>query len=207
MKKVILALLCLIAVLGVSAQNANRTGFFIEAGIGGTTGSTPRIGLSNDNGTVMARYAGGTSFNFNFGQRIRTSTHMAVEFRFGLQAPIDYVTTVPTGKILFGLRYTSSELFGNMSIYANAAVGGAIGASYVWGDGVPTGPDLVKFDFSNANDASFGAGYLLGVGLNITTHFYAGFVWDAQYMIKQCRKHQEDNLNWGMAGLQIGYRF
>ncbi len=206
MKKLIIALLCVVAALAAGAQNANRTGFFIEAAIGGATGSTPRTSIAFDGKELAAQFAGGTSFNLALGMRIKSGSHMAVDLRLEAQAPFSYVSTVPTGRFLIAPRYISSEVFGNMSIYGTVGVGGAAGFSYpLYCTALPT-EGTYTYKVSHG-DVSPGVAYLLGVGLNITTHFSAGFVWSAQYMFNQCRTQDKENLHWGMAGLQLGYRF
>lgn len=75
MKKLIIALLALVAFVGANAQNANRGGFFIEAGIGGTTGTSPRTALFMDGTSMMAKFAGGAAFDVQFGFRTKTSNH------------------------------------------------------------------------------------------------------------------------------------
>ncbi len=208
MKKLIIAFLALIACLGVSAQNANRGGFFIEAGIGGTTGTTPRTAISMDGSNIMAKFAGGAAFNVHFGFRTKTSDHCAFDLRFGAMAPFSAVSSTPVFKLMPGLRYTSGEIFGNMSIYATAAVGGAVSFKYELPNGTPIPDDGSEYKFGfDDGDACFGVSYTIAVGMNITNHFYAGPVWDAQYMIHQTRLEPEQNLHWGMFGIQLGYRF
>lgn len=208
MKKLIIALLALVAFVGANAQNANRSGFFIEAGIGGTTGTTPRTALVMEGNNLMAKFAGGAAFDVQFGFRTKTSNHCAFDLRFGAMAPFSAVSSTPVFKIMPGLRYTSTEIFGNMSIYGNVAVGGAVSFSHLYPDSdpLPINGEETKLSLSDG-DACFGVSYTIAVGLNITNHFYAGPVWDAQYMIHQARQGQDQNLHWGMFGIQLGYRF
>lgn len=206
MKKLIIALLCAVAALGATAQNANRSGFFIEAAIGGATGSTPRTSAYLDGNTLMAKFAGGTSFNIALGMRCKSGSHMAVDFRLEAQSPVSYVSSVPTGRFLIAPRYISSELFGNMSIYGTVGIGGAVSFSYPLY--CTTLPAEGSCDYKMSHgEVSPGVAYMLGAGLNITTHFSVGFIWSSQFMFNQCRIHNNENLNWGMAGLQLGYRF
>ncbi len=209
MKKLIIAFLALVAFVGANAQNANRGGFFIEAGIGGTTGTSPRTALFMDGNNLMAKFAGGAAFDVQFGVRAKTSNHCAFDLRIGAMAPFSAVSSTPVFKLMPGLRYTSTEIFGNMSIYGTVAVGGAVSFKhefYTDGNPIPTDGSEVKFGLGDG-DACFGVSYTVAVGLNITNHFYAGPVWDAQYMIHQTRLSSDQNLHWGMFGIQLGYRF
>lgn len=214
MKKILIVLAVIIAGLTsgltASAQNANRNGFFMEAGIGGLTGNTPRSAVALDGKNLMAYYASGADFNVYLGGRKRIGSNMAFDFRVGLQAPLSGLTTAPAVKGMPGLRYTSNEIFGNMSIYGFAAVGYALGFSYnnLPDQQLPDDGTKVSFNaFDDELTAANGVAYQLGVGMNLTTHFYAGFIWDAQYMFNQTRLEYKENIHWGMAGLQIGYRF
>ena len=211
MKKVLLMLLVLCAFAGVSAQNANRKGFFIEAAVGGSVGTPPVGGLSIQDGQLMAHYYGGTMLNLAFGPRFRTGSHTAFDFRIEAQANTARITQSLVLKAMPGMRITTGELFGNISMYISANIGFAAADSgcsrFRNGDFVPD--DGTIADWNLWEDApSFGAAYAIGIGLNITTHFYGGFIWDAQYMIHQTRDAITwENLHYGMAGLRLGYRF
>ena len=210
MKKVFLLLLALCAIAGVSAQNANRKGFFIEAAVGGSVGNPPLSGLSMDKGVLNGHYTGGTVVNFAFGPRFRTGSHTAFDFRIEAQANTARITQSLVLKAMPGMRITTGELFGNISMYISANIGFAIadsGCADLYSDFIPNDGTEATWDLFSS-DPSFGAGYSLGLGLNITTHFYGGFVWDAQYMIHQTRDNLTwTNLHYGMAGLRLGYRF
>lgn len=209
MKKLLFALVAVLAAFGATAQNANRTGFFVEAAIGGTVGSTPRVAAELQGTQLMAYNASGAAFNVAFGPRVRVAKQFAMDLRFVLQAPTSYVTTVPAGKIMTDVRYISKELFGNMSLYGQLGVGGAFSASYYRGipDQLPANGEKKKFTMSDANDVAAGIAYNVAVGLNITSHFYGGLVWDGQYMFNQYQSEDKTKLNWGLMGLQVGYRF
>lgn len=208
MKRFLLLLLAVCALTVASAQNANRKGFFIEAAVGGSIGDTPRTGLSMDGNTLMAHTTGGAVVNLALGPRFRTGEHTAFDFRIEAQANTARITQTLVLKAMPGMRITTGELFGNMSLYVSANVGFAVADSGEpsYDQAIPNDGTVVQWDvFSNA--PSFGAAYAVGVGLNITTHFYAGVLWDAQYMIKQIRIEEHKNLHYGMAGLRVGYRF
>ena len=208
MKRFLLLFLAVCALTAVSAQNANRKGFFIEAAVGGSIGDTPRTGLSRDGNTLMAHTTGGTVVNLAFGPRFRTGEHTAFDFRVEAQANTARITQTLVLKAMPGMRITTGELFGNMSLYISANVGFAVADSGEMGfdQSIPndgTVAEGVIFD----ERVSFGAAYAIGAGLNITTHFYAGLLWDAQYMFKQVRIYEPENLHYGMVGVRVGYRF
>lgn len=223
MKKLIIALMVLLGAVAAQAQNANRTGFFIEAAIGGTVGDGPRAALSYDGTNLYEYFASGTAFNIAFGPRVQTSNHVSVDLRFEVQAPFSYLKSVPAAKFMPAIHYTSKELFGNMSLYFTIGIGGAVSANYKtmadeddwYGDYFDLDPSKVLpadgekkvLSLSNSPEVSFGPSYLINLGLNVTNHFYAGLMWDGQYMFNQNGKNGKTTCHWGMTGLQIGYRF
>ena len=205
MKRLIFALLTMLTIAGAMAQNANRSGFFIEAGIGGTTGTTPRVAIIHENGEVLAKFAGGPAFDFLLGYRIKTSSHWAFDVRIGGMASFNGITS-PVFRAMPGMRYTSNELFGNVSLYCTMAVGFGFGFRNTLYNVIL--PENGEYKFKVDGDLTFGVPYMLAVGLNITNHFYVGAVWDSQYIINTIRTNRSgENLHWGMAGLQLGYRF
>ena len=222
MKKVLLLLIfCVLAATAATAQNANRTGFFIEGAVGGTTGTTPRTSYGLDNGNLTLYHAHGTSVNLTFGFRVRISRYAAYEVTVEAQSPVDAIKTQPVFKAMpISFRFTTPEFWRNYSFYFNFRVGGALGNKGLILEPTPwysdynhTNYNYITLGKDSHNDVSSfeevcgGVAYQIGFGLNITTHFYAGFSWDAQYMFNQYRNTKAESLHWGMAGLRLGYRF
>lgn len=211
MKKILMTLLIILAAIPAAfAQNANRSGFFLELAGGGITGDSPAIGYSVANNTVNMECAGGAALNLGFGYRLATSRHWAYEFRAEGQTSAKKPDMSLVIKILpAGFRYTSSEIFGNSSIFAHLNVGGAIGAinaSYTRTLGTAS-PNMETQYAKMFDKGSFGVAYEAGVGINITTHLYAEALWDSQVMLSTYGKNGNGTLHWGMAGVRIGYRF
>lgn len=195
------------------AQNANRSGFFIEAGIGGTVGNTPRISATlTENYDFYFTSAGGASWSIGFGQRFRTSRHFAYDIKAEVQSTIDCPVYNATVKFYpVGIRYISPEPWRNYSFYASACLGGALSSAH---DQLPYNESYYEYiltpgetlNFKLDGDESFGIAYSLEAGININNHLYGGIVWDAQYMFAQYR-YVRSNLNWGMVAFKIGYKF
>lgn len=208
MKKVLIA--CLMVAFGFAAawsQNANRKGFFLEGSIGGTTGTTPRVAVSFDNNTLLAHQAGGAAVSFGLGERYPISNYAAFEWAIEAMAPTGYISTSPVVRAhILGFRFYTNDFFGNMSGYFNFRLGVAGASKGEMSDIDPRNGEKIDL---KVGDSGFtgGVAYSIGAGVNITTHFYAGFVWDAQYMFKQIRVRKPENLHWGMAALRLGYRF
>ncbi len=213
MKKYILLLLLMVAMtVPAFSQNANRSGFFIEAAAGVTTGDTPVMGYSVKNNVLSVKCAGGMAANFGFGYRLSTGRHWAYEFRVEGQTSLSKPDLALLGKVFpAGFRYTSSEIFGNSSIYAHINVGGAAGATdgnILDGSYTPElTPDMDMHYAKIFEQGSFGVAYQLGIGLNITTHLYAELMWDSQVMLNTYGKEGKGTIHWGMAGVRVGYRF
>lgn len=206
------------AVMGVQAQNANRGGFFLELGIGGTVGDVPRIGYRLDqNNDLYLLHAGGAKFDFAFGARATLGNpHWSYEFRIEAEAGTSHTLQSLAGKVYpIAFRYTSSELFGNMSLYATFGLGGAISGSgkdisdpddsVIWLPDSDNKDAVVSTIFDT--DVTGGPAYTLGVGLNVTTHLYAGVCWDAQMMFGSYHGLKKENLHYGSFGVRVGYRF
>lgn len=214
MKKMLLLLaLAFMTALATFAQNANRSGFFLEAGVGATVGSTMRSSFSITDDVFTFKCRTGMTVDFGLGYRLRFSPHWAYEFKANAQSNPDNIVNDFVGRALVaGFRYTSVEVWRNFSLYGHFNVGGAIAANRGMIDyGTIHGP--LTNDMQNVKiksfigDEGFGAAYSLGIGVNVTTHFYVEYCWDAQYMFSCYGKNGKGNLHWGMSGIVLGYRF
>ncbi len=219
MKKVLLIFAAIIIAIGVQAQNANRGGFFLELGIGSTVGDMPRIGFQLDkNNTLYAVHTAGAKFDVALGARAAMKNrHWAYELRLEFESTTEHAFQNLAGKLFpIAFRYTSGELFGNMSLYATFGLGAAVSSSgksideyseedLVWKPGVDNEAAIVKYPLGSG--VSVGPAYTVGVGLNITNHLYAGFAWDAQMMINSYRAKEAETLHYGSCGFRLGYRF
>lgn len=208
MKKVLFLLVfCVLATRAATAQNANRSGFFIEGAVGGTTGNTPRTSYGLDNENLTMYHAHGTAVNFALGFRARISSYAAYEFSLEAQSPVDAFKTQPVFKVMpLSFRFTTKEFWRNYSFYINFRIGGAIGNKGEFYGSDPLQDDNI-IDVNLFRGMSAGAAYQIGVGINLSNHFYAGFSWDAQLMFQQIRNLEPENIHWGMTGLRLGYRF
>lgn len=208
---VLFCALCVLTPSTLKAQNANRSGFFLEAAVGGTIGDTPRVAATfSENHDFSFTYAGGTAWNFAFGQRIRTSNHFAYEVKAEVQSTTSHLMQAMTFKLYpLGLRYTSLEFWRNLSFYVTGDLGGAIGSKGIrlsgngWHDTIDVGETKTIRTF---DPLCGGVAYAIGIGVNLTNHFNAGVIFDSQFMFRQCR-FEESNLNWGIVGLKLGYIF
>lgn len=193
-----------------SAQNANRKGFFLEAGIGGLIGNTPRTTLSVKDNVVQYECLTGTAANLSVGSRNRISKHWAYELQCDVQVPFEKPSQNLTIRVLpLGFRYYSNELFKNYSLYCHFNVGGAM----VYNSGrisyirdlnlnIPT-EDVEHCNYSIGG----GIAYLIGVGVNITTRLYIEGRLSSQLIFNGFGKDGKGLLHYGMPAGVIGYRF
>ena len=211
MKKIILLILLAILTSGIAAgQNANRSGFFMELGIGGLVGDTPRSSISITDNVVSYKCLAGAAADFGLGGRIRIGNHWAYEIKAEAQMPLSNPIFSLVGRGLpIGFRYTSIEFLKNYSLYAHFNLGGAIVVNR----------GMVDYDqlwTANMNDSKlgyvdggegYGAAYSAGFGLNITTHLYAECVFNGQAMFRSYGKDGSGTHNYGVVGCIVGYRF
>ncbi len=232
MKKLLTTLMLLLTgATAAVAQNANRSGVFVEAGVGLFTGQTPRtsVGRTMDDQFVYT-VAKGCAIDLSAGYRLRFANHWAYEWRAGLEASPAHFNPFFNPKFFpIGFRYTSTELFRNSSLYAHANLGisfcpfgdpddfGYVEGEDRWIDKMynPLRPGETKCLEANWN-YQCGIVYSLGIGLNITNHLYAGLTYDAQVNISRYynayypgifHHSGHKSIYWGTIGLRIGYRF
>ncbi|MDE6548927.1 MAG: hypothetical protein K2L22_08015 [Muribaculaceae bacterium] len=211
MKRYVLLILVAILTSGIAtAQNANRSGFFLEAGIGGLIGNTPRNSFSITDNVMYYKCLSGAAADFGLGARARMNNHWAYEFKAEATIPLNNPINALVGRCLpVGFRYTSPEIWRNYSLYTHFNVGGAI----VVNGGIAHSnevllPNLnyVKFGYVDGGER-YGAAYSLGLGINITTHFYVEAVFDGQAIFNSYGKNGLGTNVYGMVGCVVGYRF
>jgi len=210
MKKLVLLIVAVFA-LSIAAwgQNANRSGIFIEAGAGALAGTTPTYKFEVGHGVVKAYNVGGAGLNLALGYRYATSRSCAVELKVeGSVSPKAITPTFVLG-ITPGFRYTTRELFSNISLFFGVNAGFAISYETDASSIIISGnkeEDAVH-DIVNYGIGSFGGCYGLTFGLNITSTLYTGVFWDGYILGNKLRGLERDMLHYGTAGLRLGFRF
>lgn len=232
MKRFFLLTLLAIFMSGIaSAQNANRNGFFLELGLGGLVGDTPRSSFSITENVLSYKCLAGAAGDFGLGGRFRMGNHWAYEFKIEAQIPFANPINALVGRVLpIGFRYTSLELWRNYSLYAHFNLGGAITViSGVVGRhnlvfNADNEDDLMKENFVNdaqiifsnmpetyikgyRGNEGYGISYSGGIGFNITTHLYLEGCMSAQALFSCYGKNGKGVINYGMVSCIIGYRF
>lgn len=207
-----------------TAQNANRHGFFLEAGIGGLVGNTPRMSIWIKDNVVYNKFVHGTTADLGLGGRFRIGNHWAYEVKAEGMIPLCDPIKAIVGRFLpIGFRYTSGELWKNYSIYAHANIGGAVTRlSGILGYNNWDYSSTIKDNYDNyygiiipdgttikLKSASyrFGASYSMGLGINVTTHLYIEGCFNAQVMFDCLGKNNSSMLHFGVVSGVIGYRF
>lgn len=211
MKKNLFLILCMIF-LGISgyAQNANRKGFFIEAGFGGLVGNSIRNCVKITDNTLQYKCLSGSIVGLDFGGRFRSSKHWAYEFKLGCQTCLsDPVYGICFRILPVGFRYTSIEVWRNISLYTHFNFGASIGLN----DGKMPRPDIMFFpntpfiDIEESASSGIGLGYSIGFGANVTNHCYLEFCYNAQALFDCIGNKGLGTVNGGLLGGVIGYRF
>lgn len=160
----------------LQAQNANRSGVFVELGAGLTAGDSPNQAgeivsefiPTVDNKATLNLYrkvdkTSGVCANLGVGYRWATSLHFAFELKLQAMSHVSNFTETLAINLKPGVRYTSREISGSTSLYANANVG------------------LGSF----VDHATLSVPYEVGVGFNFGNNISAGLVWDAQYAVSK----------------------
>lgn len=200
-----------ILVAGVAtAQNANRHGFFLELGVGGIVGSTPRNYISFNQNDIQFKCLSGAAGSFGIGGRIRIGQHWAYEIKADAMIPMNDPIYALVGRGMpIGFRYTSVELWQNYSLYAHFNLGGAIVVNngYYSSNDVSWIPDPTEIKLRYNSRESYGVAYSVGVGVNLTTHLYVEGCFNAQAMFGIQRKNGYGVSNYGMVACAVGYRF
>lgn len=210
MKKILLFVLVAIISTGIAtAQNANRHGFFLELGIGGLVGNTPRSSILITDNVVKYKCLTGAAADFGFGGRFRIGSHWAYEVKAEALIPFENPIYSFVGRALpVGFRYTSNEIWRNYSLYAHANLGGAIivnrGIYREWGITFFPNTEEIKL---KTDGAGYGIAYSAGLGVNLTTHLYAEACYNGQAMFNCFGKNGMGMNNFGIIAFLVGYRF
>lgn len=197
MKKLLLLLVCmLMTASGIQAQNANRSGFIVELQGGAAFGEVLyRSFYSEESEKSMLK--GGVVGSLDVGYRWATSGHFAFGAKLGVWSDFAEFGKTLQIRILPGMRWTSKD-FGNknMSAYISFNTGFALSPSCY------EIPVFVPLQ--------------LGVGVNLSTHFYAGIVFDYSICVfdhVDCKNynnyHTYDILasSYPALSIKLGYRF
>ncbi|MDE6741404.1 MAG: hypothetical protein K2J58_03635 [Muribaculaceae bacterium] len=213
MKRFFILIILVFSLAGLAcAQNANRSGFLVEVGIGGMVGDTPRSSILVTNNVMQYKCASGAAVDLGLGFRFRFKSHWAYELKVEGQTALSAPMHTLTGRFLpLGFRYTSVEVWRNYSLFVHFNIGGAVAMNrgvirYLNNETFyPNTPDRPIKGY--AGEEGYGPAYSLGLGANVTTHFYAEACWNGQVIFDGYRKNGKDMLNDGIVAFILGYRF
>lgn len=188
MKRLIIMIVAVAAVaLGTVAQNANRSGFFVELG-GGAIAGSPYVYFGKEDGAVLKGFDASLGLGYRYALGRACAVEMKLQISAGINDNIDDSSVI---SFMPGFRYTTRELFGNSSMY----LGFNLGTCKFGGDYDPSAFDTYYYD--NGGEG-WGFSYGLTAGLNITSSWYAGLFWDGNVC---------SGTHWGVVGIRGGFRF
>lgn len=197
MKKLILLFIIgLIAATAVQAQNANRSGFIVEAGVGAAVGDTPCYVESYEGGGWSDARAGGAGLNVGLGYRFAISLPLALEVKAYWSGLTSGMYASMAICFLPGIRYTTREFYRNLSAYIGLNVGLALGNDD-WTD----------------DSSSWGGAYQLSAGVNLTNNVNVGLFFDGLTLSGRYDPFSMDygkwgvTKSWGTIGARVGFRF
>ena len=189
-KRLILMVVLVVSVFTGTAQIANRSGIFVEAGVGGLVGNTlVDAGKSTvtESGKMTITTKSGVSYDLMAGYRWAFSRNWALDGHIGFDNPGIMILD-----IMPGIRYTTDDFIANRSLFfqANAGVGFTFESGYFE-------TELVSLVFQ------------LQGGVNITNRLYAGIYYLGHSMSYSGVSVSDFNTtrNFGTLGLRLGYRF
>ena len=200
MKKLLLIAMVMLGVAFTSnAQNANRSGFFLELSPGIYVGNTPVVDITTGQTfvgdkyvtTKTTKYLSGFNIEFDAGYRWAFYRHWALDAKIGFWMPTTSdIIKNSSFEILPGLRYTSKE-FKNSNISFFAGFNAGLG-------------------FNCSSFGHLGIAYELKAGLNITNKFSIGLIWNAMTAIGKSYidyYYYANRTHTGALGINLGYRF
>ncbi len=195
MKKILLIAMVMLGVAFTSnAQNANRSGLFVELSPGIYVGNTPVLDVETKQTVVgnkfvteiVEKHLSGLNLEIAAGYRWAFARHWALDAKVGFSLPTSRTNELWTIEILPGLRYTSKELgSSNVSLFA----------------GFNAGLGIQVFE----ENPIFA--YELKAGFNLSNRFSIGLVWNALSYLEAYDGVDENGCHTGALGINLGYRF
>ncbi len=213
MKKMIfMLLLAVLSVAGVSAQNANRSGFFLELGAGGFVINPPMLKVtttykqtgtsvpSTISGNDVIEYENVLKYSFNMGYRFAKSRHWAMDCRLNCIFSDGMLDEMFVVGVMYGVRYVSPELFRNFSLYGALSVGPMF--------------RLDKKDYVHYGNINLYGGANFELGCNLSNKLYMGAflslyggVPSPEYYDYEALQYTEKIRINGLLGAKLGFRF
>lgn len=200
MKKIVFIIALLTALFSANAQNANRSGLFVDLGFGVAVGNTPITKAYLQTNSIKIEYGEGVGAMAALGYRYAISRFTAVE------AKVEYMNTFKNAaatsmfKVMPGGRYYFVNFKDNKSIFVGANIGIAIGSEGC----VNTDGKTEPATFLSPMKVGLALDFELGVSL--TPQMCLSAFFDMQ-SIPQYHAKSEDSNSWGLLGAKVSYRF
>lgn len=208
MKKILLILLLLATGISVGhAQNANRSGVFVELAGGIPIGDVLKgdhLYSSSGYEYINAEdvyFKGGFDLNLSVGYRYALSTSWALGLQAGVEGNLSALgNTFCAPKAMLSGRWISSDFSNGMSFYIQPEAGFAMSTSCTENLWIPVGVDL-GLNFTNHFYGGLDLAYCIGTDsyIGIEKNVYSGSK-HAGYVYMNSHSHMS-------AKIKLGYRF
>ena len=203
MKKYICTLILAIAsIIGIQAQNANRSGVILELGAATPIKSDIINVWTNDEFCKMPVIV----FDISAGYRFATSPNWAVDIK--LNTLFDCMDTDPYDLLVFnlgsGIRYTSCEFYKNLSFYSSLNVG--LGTRITR---IPDTDDLPLY-LSGIMELGLNLNEKISLGIFANVMLIRKIYWECnsgEHIKSDCKCHVDELCNNITLGVKLGYRF
>lgn len=200
MKKLIILLFFLAFITALSeAQNANRSGVFIELGPGISLSSQSPINDAYLEGVnIKLDRSSGPGFLVNTGYRYTRWISSAIEIKVQYQANFSHTASTSLIKFMPGYKWFAPKSMSGVIVGANIGV-------VLSSTGSTAEPGYVK-PAGFLDPMKIGLAWSVELGYAINRHLYSCIVWDAQSTKGQTTQGVE-TCDWFMCAVKLGYRF
>lgn len=211
MKKLFTLFAVLMAVMSGFAQNANKSGLYLDVGIGYALGNLPVVNVAFEGSTFTFEYPNSAGMIIDAGYRYTQWKNSALDFKFQYQSVFNKITPSTVLKLMPGyvhfFRMGKGRLF-----YAGVNAGVAFGSkglkSGYWHETGYTHSDITysKPEAGGAlSPGSTGLAYAIEAGITLGKLFSLSAAWDAQILNQYCSTGLKAR-NWGLASIKFGIR-
>lgn len=212
MKRIITLIVMAMVMMTGFAQNANKSGLYLDFGAGYALGNLPVVDIAMEENVIKLDYPNSFGMVIDLGYRYTQWKQSAVEMKLQYLGDFKKISASSVVKIMPGYLHFFKIGNGRL-LYTDVNVGVAFGSKGLkdgyWKEYDSVGIDS-KFwqDPQSAgalNPSSIGIGYGLETGLVLGRIWSLSVAWDAQ-ILNQYSSAGIGNRHWGIASVKFGVR-